>query len=398
MKGLDFYKGWCEYMSATEAPPLYSKWIALSMVAAVLKRTVWLQWDKSLYPNMYILLIGPAGFARKGTAMGPAKGLLSKLSVEVAASSTTRAALIKNLKKAGDKGSFVTDDGGSYIYSALTVFSPEFTVFIGYNNQQLMADLADWYDCPTIWNYETISRSEERLEGVYLNLIGATTPELLQTTLPQDAVGGGLMSRVIPVWAEGRPRPVFPFDERPDTELFNDLFGALNEIAFSHGEFLFDESFKTQWRKWYPNQHKELDFEEARLQYYAARRPTHLLKAAMCLNASRGGDKLLTSHDFEVALELLKETEVGMEKPFAGIGSSDTAKVKSDILTFIYRNKAVKFSKILRAFYKDLTSKDQLDEILATMNIMGFIEIDVKDPETGLATTDYIVKYKKEDK
>src|SRR5580693_7485003 len=56
----------------SEAPLQYNLWAAISVVGAVLKRNVSIDYRTfTLYPNQYIVLVGPPGVG-KGTSIHPA--------------------------------------------------------------------------------------------------------------------------------------------------------------------------------------------------------------------------------------------------------------------------------------------------------------------------------------
>jgi hypothetical protein len=368
------------------------------MISAVLRRKSYLQWEKVVYPNLYVILIGPAGLARKGTAMSPGQALLRELGIKITSESTTRAALVKALKKASH--SDLTAISGKTEYCALTVFSEEFTVFIGYNNQQLMADLANWYDCPDNWTYDSVAHGAQSIPGVYVNLIGATTPELLQSTLPSDAVGGGLMSRAICVWAGGRskivtiPLNVVDKDGTKDKlkEQWKSLIETLTDISLIEGEFKPSDSYLKCWAEWYPKQHDTIDFKERRLLYYVGRRPTHLHKLAMVFNASRhDGNLTLTDYDFRRALTLLQKTEADMDKPFAGMGTREDVDIQQAVAVEIYKRKKTTIRDLYKMFYKDI-AKNDLITMLSEFEYRGYCKIDSQG-SNGMPSTNPVIIY-----
>ena len=76
----DFLSAYLAYTNNTEPPTSYHTWTALSMIAAALQRRVYIKWGyETIYPNMYIVLVGPSGKCRKGTAMNVGKDLLKDL-------------------------------------------------------------------------------------------------------------------------------------------------------------------------------------------------------------------------------------------------------------------------------------------------------------------------------
>ena len=84
----------------------------------------------------------------------------------------------------------------------------------------------------------------DEILGVWVNMIGATTPDLVKTALPQDAIGGGLSSRIIFIYEEKKGKVVpFPFLQDGHFELGEKLEHDLNEIHLMAGDFRFTEDF-----------------------------------------------------------------------------------------------------------------------------------------------------------
>ena len=123
---------WMKYTENTEPPELYRLWCGVSTVAAVLQRKCYLCWglNTSLYPNMFIVLVGPSG-ARKGTAMAPAKFMLDKLGIRVSADATSASKLINFIMKSSTVDSSVHGTKlASYAHHcSVTIFSEELSVF-----------------------------------------------------------------------------------------------------------------------------------------------------------------------------------------------------------------------------------------------------------------------------
>src|SRR2546427_12238432 len=59
-----------EYTKESESPDAYHVWTALSSLASVARRNIWLdQGIYLLYPNLYVALVGPPGRTGKSTAI-----------------------------------------------------------------------------------------------------------------------------------------------------------------------------------------------------------------------------------------------------------------------------------------------------------------------------------------
>jgi len=154
--------------------------------------------------------------------------------VKLAATSTTRESLIRQIRLAVD--SHTTPEGKLQIHCSITIFSEELTVFLGFGNRQLMSDLGDWYDCSPQWKYMTKNKGIDLIVNIWVNLIGATTPELIQSTMPRDAIGGGLTGRMIFVHAERKGKTViYPMKSPEGLELEKVLSIDLEAISMLLG-------------------------------------------------------------------------------------------------------------------------------------------------------------------
>ena len=375
----DWIDGWVEHRSNTEAPTVYNKWVAVAMIAAVLERKCFIRWDKLIYPNFYIVLVGPPA-GGKGVAMGSARDMLNEMSIQIAADATTKERLAQRLQEATDNYQD-RDTGETKSQSAITIFSEEFAVFLGYGNQELMPWLCDWYDCKNSWDYEVKQSADTKVKNLWLNIIGATTPELLQDVLPRESFGSGLNSRIIYVYADGRERLViFPHLAKGQEGLWNKLLIDLQLIRTWEGEFVPDESYLMAWKDWYPKQRNFTIGNDPRMNGYVGRRPTHLHKLAMIMNASRDGEQVLTEADLKRGLEFLEEMEQTMLRAFSGIGRSRNASTTHAVLSFIRTQGEVQLSSLYDRFKFD-ADRDEMSSVLATIEHAHLIKIRKEEVE-----------------
>lgn len=374
----DWIEGYLQYTDNSEPPKLYREWTAISVIASVLERKCYLEWGElTFYPNLYIVLVGPSGKCRKGTAMGVGAKFLRELGVEMAAEAITREALIQTLDRA-TKEEADAETGDIYFHASLTIFSQELTVFLGYNNLQLMSDITDWYDCREHWTYRTKNMGTDEITGVWVNLIGATTPELIRSTLPQDAIGGGLSSRIIFVYEEEKGKTVAaPFLSEEDQLLRQDLFQDLGKIHMLRGRFDITEEFLEKWITWYEWQDDNPPFHDPNFQGYVNRRPNHILKLCMVMSAATREDMIITGSIFDRALGLLKETEKKMTRTFAGYGRSSRSEVMSLLMSAIAIEGQITKKELLKRFHQEIDDSRQLDDILTVLVSMDFCSYDV---------------------
>lgn len=386
----DWLEAYMEYVEDSEPPLLFKRWAGISTIASALQRKCWIEWGHlTFYPNMYIILVAQSGKCRKGTAMAPAYDLLENLNIPMAAESITREALIRELKNSTSSEIDITT-GTMRIHASLTVFSPELTVFLGYNNLALMTDLTDWYDCRKTWTYRTKNMGTDEIKNIWVNLIGATTPEMVQTGLPRDAIGGGLTSRMVFVFEDRKYKQCpLPFLSEQALAMKPRLMNDLEEIKMMRGQFKMTEDFLDRWADWYPTSDRSANLDEAHFAGYIERRPTHIMKLCMILNASRTDSMVIDCIDFDRALKILTDTEVKMGRTFMGVGKNLTADVTQRVIGKLAAEGQCTLSDLMKTFYHD-ADLETMKAVLAAIESMGFCSITPipRDQGGGL-----IVKY-----
>ena len=370
----DWINGYCELLATTESPDIYKRWMAVSTIAAALRRKCWMSWEAHVdtYPNMYIVLVGPPAIG-KGMAMGPARSMLHRAGVKMSASCTTLQAMIEDLLDATDTQLV---DGNPVISSSLTVVSPEFAVFLGRNNGEFCDKITDLFDCPSPWSYKTKARGLEEMEAVFLNLIGATTPGLLQATMSGEAITGGLMSRVVLVYADKKSRIVpIPSAVVRDERLKDKLYRDLLHIADLEGQFKIAADLVDPWVDWYTQ--KDASDELARDRRFAAycgRRHTHVLKLMMILSASRSDELIIRAEDFSRALSFIGEAETQMPKAFRGYGKNVLSEFIAAAQGEIETAKFIYLKDFKKRHLNDVSVED-IDRVLKALETTGFCKL-----------------------
>lgn len=374
----DWLDGFMLLTENSEPPVLFRKWSAISTVAAALQRKVKFDIGISLtfYPNFYIVLVGPSATG-KGTAMKYAYDIIEQVpAVRLSAQATSLQALIRRMKETN-----LTDidmETGDQIYhSSLTIFSNEFTVFLGYHNRELITSLCDWYDCPNKWVYDTIKRDRELIIGCWVNILAGTTPDSIQEALPSAAIGAGLTSRIIFVNEEKKNKLViFPSVTQREIDLQQHLVHDLEQIALMSGTFHFTEDAMNTYSAWCHIAEADPPFQDAKFDGYCGRRRNHLLSLAMVCSASRNSQLIITKEDLERSAEMLVEVENRMGLVFRGMGKSDISSLINSAIVFIENSMTdqIPMWQFSRHFEGDM-DKLSMDRVLTTLEVSNYIKV-----------------------
>lgn len=374
----DWLDGFMCLTENSEPPILYRKWSGISTIAAALQRKVVLNLGLSLniYPNFYIVLVGPSATG-KGTAMRYASDILKEVpSIKTAAQATTLQKLISRMKE-NNLTDVNPETGRQSYHSSMTIFSEEFTVFLGYRNLELMSSLCDWFDCKDRWCYDTIKRDNEEIVGVWVNLLGGTTPDLIQSSFPTESIGGGLTSRIIFVNEEKRDKLViFPAATKAEIELQQYLIQDLEKISLLSGIVHLDTQAMGFYADWCMKAADNPPFHDKKFDGYNGRRRRHLNALATVCSASHSDSLTISLDDIERAAHLLAEVEVKMGTVFRGIGKSDISVIMSDAITYIMNSSTAEIPlwMFLRRFEGD-ADKFTIDRLLGTLEASKYIKV-----------------------
>lgn len=348
----------------TESAACYRRWSALSAISACLRRDCYFRGNhgEHLFPNMYVVLVGPSGFSRKNTAIIPAKKMLIALDIEITAGATTREALIRDLIKA----SKVPTVNGAQMSASLTVFVTELVNFINTEHKQLLGNLTEWYDCEDPWINATIKRDRDVIDRVCLNILGGTTPKLIRSCLPVENIGGGFSSRVIYVYAPDREKIIADDDIKPWEEaLEKELIYDLRQIRNMVGQFKPTKEAVEYYGDWY-NAFGEnpppLAYTET-FGPYCSRKQTHVRKVAMILSAARSNNMIMERKDYEQAIRYLTELEPDLPKVFEGAGMTETGWINRRVGSYIQKRGQVIYSEIFNHFGEELTRHEIIEAV-----------------------------------
>lgn len=199
----NWIQGYLAYTAESESPEEFHKWTAISAIAGAMRRQSFFNYEYFLvYPNMYIILVAPAGRCKKSTAMRIGRSFLGIVpGINFTTDSVTRERLIQDLSQAKSA------DG----HSSMTAYSSEFASLLTSSGMDMVVFLTDIFDSPNEWSHKTKIGGTNKITAPYLNLIGATTPDWIAKAMPLDTVGIGLTSRIIFVYQDTpRIKPPFP--------------------------------------------------------------------------------------------------------------------------------------------------------------------------------------------
>lgn len=374
----DFLSNYVAYVSGTEVPTLFSRWAAITSIAALLGRKYYIKRGHfNVYSNMYVQLVGSPGTG-KGLACKLMKELLVGAGYNTfAADSTTKAKFIQDLStlkydSQADSSSSILDtnlgfdklDHLSSDASEVFILAPEFNNFIGYNNIDFISWLGDMWDYEGTYKHKVKSSEFIPLVNPTITMLGGNTQSTLIDCFPPNLMGQGFFSRLIFVYAApSGKRITFPVPPPQDTKDY--LIKRLIEIGELEGELVKSEEAYEALEHIYT---KEKNRMEAKFEHYYSRRFTHLLKLCMVVCACKGTKekrKLLELPDVVYAHTMLSYTEKFMGKALANFGKGKNNDVAAKILLLLTtEHKVFSAVEIWKEVHQELESTKDLGAIL----------------------------------
>ncbi|KKL23011.1 hypothetical protein LCGC14_2429680, partial [marine sediment metagenome] len=303
-------------------------------------------------------------------AMKPGIKFLRKLGINLAPKNATREKLISVLEETGADS--IMKDKSINRHCSLSIIAPELTVFIGYDNREFLMTLTDWYDCDDNWEYLTKTQGSNIMENIWVNLLGATTPNSIQNSLPTEAIGGGLASRIIFVYEKDKGQTVADprrsiTDLAEEESLRGSLLVDLGGIHALKGEYIFTDEAMDLWIDWYTNMDRDNPDLGDIFDGYLSRRQTHARKLAMIMSASRGSSMSIEKKDFERGLDLLRRTEKNMPLVFLGMGGARNAVLRMHLLAYVSKRGKVLLSDVYSDLLGYIESTKHLTDVLNMM-------------------------------
>lgn len=321
------------YTASLPSPEIYRRWTALGIVAGALERRVWTRVSGSfLYPNCFVLLVGPPGVG-KSMSVREAHAFWSKTGLfNVAPSGMTKAAFLDQL---GEKPKFFEHDGVTQLYNGMLIAAPEFSTLLPENDTRFLGAMNDTYDCNSVIEDRIRTGGKLHIDRPVVTMIAGTQPQYLGQVLPESAYGQGFPSRLVLVYAGRRVViDIFKAAMRP-VDLHANLVADLITIGKLAGEFEWEKAAEAAVEDW--NRHAERDAPtHPRLLNYNVRRVIHAVKLSMATSAARSNELVVTLSDFESTKSLLLAAEALMPEIFKEMATSQDANEITEMHEFMF--------------------------------------------------------------
>ena len=370
----------------TDIPDTFIIWSALSLVGAALKNNVYFQIGTyTLYPNMFIVLVGPPGVG-KGASMNILEQMIidtkpnqvvntlsdritAERIIERIADGWSTAPQIKNMQ-------FVL---GKNDHNCL-LFSSEIRVLLGASDWMLEFLEEAW--SKTTYEYQTKNKGNVAIDNMCCSLLAASVPDFLRNVNREAhmVITGGFSSRCLFIYAEN-PSKDLPFPEPlkknlKSKALYDNLVLDLQEIGTLRGEFVIDTGARLRFETFLRlNRAASSKDDSEAVANFRARIKAHILKLAMIFSVSRDNTLHISDMDMVNAIAEVQKILVSLSKLFRGAGEGMDAAVTARVQDFIEKYGRVSKKEIFKALHRHLNSSEALDRILCVLETIGYCTV-----------------------
>lgn len=355
----------------TEPPENYVYWVGVATIGAALQRqVVFNEVTFQLYPNHYVILVGPPA-VKKTTAINYGVNRLRKVEgVNVGPSTVTWQYLVDKLRELNTASPEEMQKTGQAIKDSCPIVLPagELGTLIDFDDRSSIDFFVNAWDSPEVYDKGTRIMGDQLLNGPCPTIIAGTTPQWIKDNVKGSHRGGGFISRCIMPYAN-KPRRTITYPSRHVAANHSDQLSYLEHdlacISTLKGEYKLDDnaiSFGEEWHKQTSlSNFDKVIFDDS--DNWANRRYAHVHKLAMVLAASKRDELIITVDDLKEAIVRIDALKDDFAKVFALFDERKETKPVRDIEQFLADRKKVLLTDVVVAMRQKYTRKEITDGI-----------------------------------
>jgi hypothetical protein len=380
-------KSWIELVQeateGAETPKSFIYWAAIASIAALSGNNVYLNRRNEdgrivykLSTNLYVIFIAESGLG-KGFPIWLSKEIVKKVDcTRVISGRNSIQSIIQEMARTKTR-----ENGGSPLMDSRAYLSSGELHNLIINDPAALTILTEWYDTHFMGDWPNTLKGSgvEELKQVNVTLLGGSSPEHFDETIPEVNIKGGFIGRTLMVVENKRSKtnPLTMIDEPKEEELFScvtpEIVSRAKEISQLKGRFKWTLEAKTRFDPWYIEWRSRSFSDKTGI---SNRIPDHVLKVAMCLSLSRRNTLTLEREDIEESIIECLSLTTNTRRMTEGKGAQPLAPGTRIVLNLLIKaegNESTR-AEILNRGYGEFDS-DDLDRIEKTLKERGIIDI-----------------------
>lgn len=339
------FNKWADYCDPLPTNERFIAFGWLWMIGTALQRRVWMD-TKPVFPNNFMFLVGPPS-AGKGCVTDSVRELFDRITPDpkndaksitfamkkgnplfpLSADSSSFEAFVMFTAKNMQTFRYIEPRTGNseekYCYCSPAFILDEVSSIFHKDAQNMVKFLLSGWACNSRYTRDTISRQEEKLFNLCLNMIGGTQPGTLGELTRTRLIDDGFSRRCLMVYAASPSRRVAEIIHTPAQEDgFLSLVPTFRELATLYGQMTITQEVRDWLETTFVKTTPRVVNRHPALEYYYASKILHIKKLAMCLHFSDSRSMTIGLAPFQLAAELL--TAIEPEMHFAYTAARDT--------------------------------------------------------------------------
>lgn len=376
-----WFKEYLDYTISSESPDVFHLFASLALVSHTIGRSIKFYLPgQTIYAPISVFLCSPAGKAQRGQSIGIMSKVAIRANAEVETDTVTPEALVDLLSKRAHI-LFISEE------ASLMLSKKDYQS----DATQVICRLLDGDDHYGI--NRRVKSGKTNVNKSTLNMLLTSSPKMFESMNPA-AIGGGLMSRMILVWASNRgqlaPFPEKIMQERELIERANELAKDLVYMRKSYTGFNsieFPTLVRQFYEQWYADNDDEGSQASESMSHWYSRKAGHVLRILMCFMAANGYEKISQDH-LDRVLAILETIEPGIEGIYSRMSDNPFEKKRNMILETMNRHgKEISVGDLWPRVKHGFRDNLEFKETIRTLQEFGMImKISVKGKGTRPVT------------
>ena len=356
----------------TEASDTNHYFTILCVAGAVLGRRVYFHLAYDLYPNIYLLCIGPPGVSRKTTTQRLATdvGERADPTLKIIRSSGSGEGLLEVLASAD-----TTESQPNPIHNRVLLVQSEMAQLLAKGRQEgtgtLIPILLDAYDAPPVINPPTRA-NKINAQKPTLSMMGASTTSQLQKYMQGHEVYGGFVSRLMVT--VGEPKAPIPLPKKMDGSRLNRIVEVIHDAADRfRGPTQFtmsaeaEDAYKAFYLAWRARQLTLGDRADI-----VSRTPSHAIKLGLLFAALENETPTIELGQIEAGIAAAEFAQESALQVFGDFGISKTVALENRMVEKVAKTPGVtqrQLQQYVGGHADARTFRQHLDALLNTQKL-----------------------------
>jgi len=367
-----------------ESPEQFHRWTAYTILAAAVNRNIWMSTRGyyKLFPNLYVLFIGPSGVG-KSSSSGIGVEVLREttLKVNIYKDFITPPALMEFMSRSSVSTEF--QFGGKTVITQKTpllLYASELGNLLSIRSgiRELTLLLTELFNKQGDHEDTTNKRGTIKIKKPSVTFFACCFPEWIEEELVSISLRSGFLGRMLVVTGNAKRHRSSSIKLTPqDMTLRKALIHDLEIIGALYGEFKWSPDAETMWDTWYNDQPMDMSSDGMEIAGFGSRREQFAQRLAMLTAVGRGNDPIIEVSDLKTGIGMVSYCERNIKK----MGSSSdeyktTAKVKKNLTTFCKHvpHTEIDLGLLMKRVSK-WANKRKLEEVLDQLSLEGFINV-----------------------